>query len=341
MVKSTAVQLQMFNPEISPGSPSAIFLQASPDGASPCVSLDGRMTGKSGQEAALASHLVAPVKEKEPLTNVTSGPSSTASSKRASRRSSSASKSHPQKFSERTLRLLSLTRFRRGIAPRQTSLQTNLSKQLHSALSTDGSMEYKLTWRPHLTPSGLRISRLRASERPTGDKDFGGWPTPNTPSGGRSMSPDKMDATGKTLDGKKHTASLEHAVKFSGQPTHQETDLSSTQSGNLNRDSHLAIMGWTTPSSRDWKDTPGMSTTGINPDGTERTRLDQLPRQANLAAGATPGTPAQTAKHGESPQSLNPFFSAWLMSYPTQWTLCGLRALDSLSPKKSRTGQPS
>jgi hypothetical protein len=46
--------------------------------------------------------------------------------------------------------------------------------------------------------------------------------------------------------------------------------------------------GWPTCSARDWKDTPGMSATGINPDGTERTRLDQLPRVAALAGWATP-----------------------------------------------------
>ena len=40
------------------------------------------------------------------------------------------------------------------------------------------------------------------------------WPSPCTPNGGRSMSIEKMDATGLTLDGRKHTASLEHAVKF-------------------------------------------------------------------------------------------------------------------------------
>ena len=43
-----------------------------------------------------------------------------------------------------------------------------------------------------------------------------GWPTPNTPSGGRSVSIEKMDITGRTADGRKHTASLEHAVKFVG-----------------------------------------------------------------------------------------------------------------------------
>lgn len=46
-----------------------------------------------------------------------------------------------------------------------------------------------------------------------------GWPTPNTPSGGRSVPTEKMDATGRTEDGRKHTASLEHAVKFAGWPT--------------------------------------------------------------------------------------------------------------------------
>lgn len=63
------------------------------------------------------------------------------------------------------------------------------------------------------------------------------------------------------------------------------------------------LIGWTTPSSRDWKDTPGMATTATNPDGTERARLDQLPRQANLAAWPTPtealGTSGQTSRGGE------------------------------------------
>src|SRR3990167_2503911 len=42
---------------------------------------------------------------------------------------------------------------------------------------------------------------------------------------------------------------------------------------------------WATPSARDWKDTPGMTTMGTNPDGTERDRNDQLPRQANQVLG--------------------------------------------------------
>lgn len=48
---------------------------------------------------------------------------------------------------------------------------------------------------------------------------------------------------------------------------------------------------WATPSSRDWKDSPGMATTGTDPDGTERSRLDQLPRQANLMIASPWATP--------------------------------------------------
>lgn len=48
--------------------------------------------------------------------------------------------------------------------------------------------------------------------------------------------------------------------------------------------------GWATPATRDYKDSEGMATTGTNPDGSERSRLDQLPRQAQLAGWPTPDT---------------------------------------------------
>ena len=49
----------------------------------------------------------------------------------------------------------------------------------------------------------------------------------------------------------------------------------------------LPVSPWATPSARDWKDTAGMATIATNPDGSERTRLDQLPRQAALAGWPT------------------------------------------------------
>lgn len=54
------------------------------------------------------------------------------------------------------------------------------------------------------------------------------------------------------------------------------------------------LAGWSTASARDWKDTAGMATEATNPDGSTRTRLDQLPRQAQMA-----GWPTSRAADGE------------------------------------------
>jgi hypothetical protein len=66
---------------------------------------------------------------------------------------------------------------------------------------------------------------------------------------------------------------------------------------------------WPTPSSRDWKDSPGMSKTGINPDGTTRERNDQLARRV-YSEDQTPANGGQ----------LNPTWVEWLMGFPLGWT---------------------
>lgn len=83
--------------------------------------------------------------------------------------------------------------------------------------------------------------------------------------------------------------------------------------------------GWATCSSRDWKDTPGMATTGTNPDGSERKRLDQLPRQAGMALPSG-GLAGMGNCEG---YRLNPKFSLWLQGYPAEWACLGARAMQS------------
>lgn len=97
------------------------------------------------------------------------------------------------------------------------------------------------------------------------------------------------------------------------------------------RTSDSAFTGWVTPSTRDWKDTPGMAT--VRTDG--RSRLDQLPRQAALTG------PARLTASGElltgstagmeSGGQLRPEFSRWLMGLPYEWDLCA-----PISKPKSR-----
>jgi hypothetical protein len=115
-----------------------------------------------------------------------------------------------------------------------------------------------------------------------------------------------------------------------------------------------------------------MATTGTNPDGTERKRLDQLPRQAALATWPTPSA-AKNTKNSKDPQrmkengvqtaladaawltdsgetpsgspavttntvapklSLNPSLSRFLMGLPLIWDLCAMKV--SITSTRSR-----
>lgn len=104
---------------------------------------------------------------------------------------------------------------------------------------------------------------------------------------------------------------------------------------------------WATPRSRDWKDTPGMATTGTNPDGSQRERADQLPRQVFPWAGLTPcQLEAQTTPSDSSPAKprragLNPRFGLWLMGYPAAWLDCVESGTPSSRSVRLKSSAPS
>lgn len=190
-----------------------------------------------------------------------------------------------------------------GLSP-TANLQRCLENRLRARMDANGSPEYGLIWKELDMPSGVPICALRARARPISAKDFTGWATPNAG------------------DYRSQQGTAEWVAKRQAHPRGKDLAEQVTR---------LVIAGWTTPSSRDWKDTPGMSTTGINPDGTERERLDQLPRQAQLTSGPMlSGINAKTGK--PAALALNPKFSLWLMGYPEEWASCGERAMQ-LSPR--------
>ena len=137
------------------------------------------------------------------------------------------------------------------------TLSSSLVSRLAAKTLIYGSTLYKLTWKPWVTPSGRSRFRLRASGLRTSATDSTGWPTPTKSNGDGGQIAKDCSPTGRRSNGTKATVSLNQIAQ---------------------------LTGWTTPTTRDWKD----SGADIKPraDGSER--FDQLPRQANLAGWNTP-----------------------------------------------------
>lgn len=233
-----------------------------------------------------------------------------------------------------------------------------LVNRLKQRLGAGGSIVFRQTWREKATPSGRLYWAHTASARSTSDSGSGSWPTPNTPSGGRSMSIEKMDATGRTADGRKHTASLEHAVKFASWPTPKvvQGDYQYSQGDHarpvLNLSGVAKLASWATPTTRDHKDgaenqnVPENALLGrqawqaawatpraedSESTGAHRGIADTLTSQSRLSGLTPTGSPAVTASHGQ----LNAAHSRWLQGYPRSWDACAIWARRSMPPRRA------
>lgn len=185
------------------------------DGPTPCGSPGGRQIDLSGPAVVHANRSAQPGTDSEKKTSGICGPSSTGSSASAARRSSSASKSHPQKLSALSLRLLSLSRFAGATTPEPTNSPNDSLKASLSTTIAGGSMEYNETWKRLVTPSGSPYWEHTASGRRTSAKGFTGWPTPRTPTGG-AESAERKQGLGRTESG---GSDLQATAQTAGWPT--------------------------------------------------------------------------------------------------------------------------
>ena len=226
------------------------------------------------------------------------------------------SKSHPQKLSELSKRLISLSRFKKAITPAPINSLNDLLILSLSTSITVGSMEYKQIWKRKITPSGTLYWEHTARAPRTSGNGYGGWPTPTKGNADGSQKAKNASATGRRPDGSKATVSLNAVAQLAGWNTPRATDGKNggpnQAGGALSHDASLS--GWSTPTSRDHKDGQYQANVPVNA---------LLGRQAWLSRAATDG-----------PGALNPAHSRWLMGYPVAWDFCGATA--TLLCRKSR-----
>ena len=277
-----------------PDMHSAPSSPASADGPSRCDSPDGRKIAKSGREVAPVSRSASWGNAGEQQTSGTCGQPFTDSSPSA-------------------------------------ALQRALANRLRAALDVNGSPEYSLTWRDWTMPSREPICALRASARRTSDSGSTGWPTPNLNARGPE-SRESKNKRGAGGIGLQTTALIAGWCSTTAQDGTRGGLPSRPQDTGVPLSQQAVLAGYPTASSRDRKDTPGIAITGVNPDGSVRTRLDQLPRVAGLTRN---GISASMGSAGG--YRLNPCFSRWLMGFPEEWDYCGATAMESCRKSRRRS----
>lgn len=215
-------QFGMFEPTTSEATSNAISSPALESGVTPSDSADGKTAGPSGPRRVRANPSQTPAKKKRSTTKGIFGQSSFHSSE-------------------------------------HDDLSFALASKLRPLTDSLGSTLFTLTWVTRVTPQGLSICALRASEAPTGANVCIGWPTPRAraagpdhaivdrpASGGFSvetatelaawptptkgdgdgghMLPDGATPTGRRPDGSKATVSLAGVARFASWTTPKARD---------------------------------------------------------------------------------------------------------------------
>lgn len=149
---------------------------------------------------------------------------------------------------------------------RSGGLQSSLENRLRAVTQALGSTLYKMTWKGWDTGSGRLRFRLRASVPRTSATDSTGWPTPTAALAEKGV---------RTFEG-----GLMEAMRNHG------PDLAAA----------ACLTGWTTATTRDWRDTGEVKPRVEGLNTVFGLRADQLGRQAVLAGWNTPDSTMTQAK---------------------------------------------
>lgn len=338
----------MSNLPTLPGLTSAISLPGLAAGPMPCVLPGG--IAHAGPAALPASLSLPQAKVSPATTRDISPPNLSAWSGPAAPQCCLANRSQARMCSERL----------------QAALESRLKNRLGH-----GSMIYQTVWKPHVTPLGRQISRLRASALRTSVSELSlllsGWNTTRA-SDGSNGGPNQANGA------------LSADASLSGWPTSTSTDAVkqgnvSPRPGTMGLSETVPLAGWPTSTTRDWKDggnpevdvplnallrrvawLAGWPTTNaVNGERSAfadyekfRARKD-AGRQQNLQEVVAICGPIRLTAHGQiltgfsagmaSGGQLSPAHSRWLMGFPAAWDYCGAMAMLLCQKKRQRSSR--
>ncbi len=138
-------------------------------------------------------------------------------------------------------------------------LQLFLESRLRARAQMLGSTLYKMTWKPWTTPSGRSRFRLRASVLRTSATGSTGWPTPTAALAAKGV---RSFAGGLAEAMRNHGPDLAAAVCLTGWPTPMagtpaQNGNSAAGNSDSSRRTVALLLGWPTPTARDWRSASG------------------------------------------------------------------------------------
>jgi hypothetical protein len=283
----------------SKGSRKRTSSRASRAGRSPSPSLVGVQTSLCGLEVARANPFRAPESERVRWTNGTSGLRGTASL-------------------------------------RSAALASSLASRLRQVMDLNGSMEYRLTWKSSVMPSGRLIYRLRASARPQSDSAYGGWPTPVAHDDNKSVEA-HLAMKKRMGGGRKAVTSLQVMAKLVGWPTPMAADARGSAGVGKRELPNVARMaGWAFPTSRDFKSESATKEYDERRDAHPRGK--PLSYQVTRCHGLIMTSAGDVSQvEVASGAALSPEHSRWLQGFPATWA----RSKPTATPSSPKSQQSS